>query len=267
MSSKRIATVSHAKTDSFVYVPPPQAYGATRILVKPNLGYPYPPPVTVSMTVLGAVLRGLRRASPLARIVIMEGVADAQSAERIFKQMGVLDLLDDNMRVADAESLIMTEYDNLSPKPARFKTMTAPAYIGEYDCCITVGTFKRTILKDQPLISASLKNLYGVFPREAYKGRSPNFRGQLHRPSVPEVLQDIYFSVGRYFHGAVVDLSHKLVSADESPIQGEHIPIGQVVWGDDILAVDEMACKLAGEPTPDYIQAIRALQRELDVQP
>lgn len=267
MSSKRIITVSHAKTESFVYMPPPQAYGATRILVKPNLGYPYPPPATVSMTVLGAVLRGLRRASPLARIVIIEGVADAQSAERIFKQLGVLDLLDDNMRLADAESLIMTEYANLSPKPVRFKTMTAPAYIGEYDCCISVGTFKRTILKEKPLISASLKNLYGVFPREVYRGRSPNYRGQLHRPSVPEVLQDIYFSVGRYFHGAVVDLTHKLVSPDESPIKGEHIPIGQVVWGDDLLAVDEMACQLAGEPTPDYIHTIRALQREMETQP
>lgn len=264
MSPKPLSTVSNAKTDSFVYMPPPQAFGATRILVKPNLGYPQPAPVTVSMKVLGAVLRGLRRASPMARIVIIEGVADSQSAERIFKQLGVLDLLDDNMRVADAESLTMREYENISPTPVRFKTMTAPAHIGEYDCCISVSTFKRTILKDQPLISASLKNLYGVFPREQYHGRSANLRGQLHRPSVSEVLQDVYFSVGRYFHGSVVDLTHKLVSPDERPDAGEHIPIGQVVWGDDLLAVDEMACKVAGEPVPDYINTIRDLRMQLE---
>lgn len=183
MSAKPITTVSTAKIDAFAYVPPPQAFGATRILVKPNLGYPKPAPVTVSMTVLGAVLRGLRRASPMARIVLIEGVADAQSAERIFKQLGVLDLLDDNMRIADAESLIMYEYTNLSPNPVRFKTMTAPAYIGEYDCCISVGTFKRTLLKGQPLISASLKNLYGVFPREQYHGRSLIYVGSYTAPA------------------------------------------------------------------------------------
>ncbi|MDZ4672225.1 MAG: DUF362 domain-containing protein [Phototrophicales bacterium] len=263
MSSKSLLAINNAKTESFVYMPPSSAFGATRILVKANLGYPKPAPITVSMPVLGAVLRGLRRASPMARIVIIEGVADAQSAERIFKQLGVMDLLDDNMRVADAESLIMQEYDNISPKPVRFMTMTAPAYISEYDCCISVGTFKRTTLKDHPLISASLKNLYGVFPREKYHGRSPNLRGQLHRPSVPEVLKDIYFSVGRYFHGGVVDLTHKLVSPDERPDTGEVIPIGQVVWGDDLLAVDEVACRLAGEPTPNYIHTIRALRDQL----
>ncbi|MDX2078271.1 MAG: DUF362 domain-containing protein [bacterium] len=264
MSSKSLRAINNAKIESFVYMPPAQAFGATRILVKPNLGYPNPPPVTVSMPVLGAVLRGLRRASPMARIVIIEGVADSQSAERIFKQLGVMDLLDDNMRVADAESLLMHDYDNKSPAPIRFKTMTAPTYIGEYDCCISVGTFKRTLLKDQPLISASLKNLYGVFPREKYHGRSPNLRGQLHRPSVPEVLQDIYFSIGTYFHGSVVDLTHKLVSPDEKPTEGEAIPIGQVVWGDDLLAVDEVACRLANEPVPDYIHAIRALRDQLE---
>lgn len=263
MSAKSSDIVSTAKVESFVYMPPPAAFGAQLILVKPNLGYPLPAPITVSIPVLGAVLRGLRRASPHGRIVITEGVADEQSAERIFKQLGVLDLLDDNMRIADAESLLMTEYKNIAPNPVRFPTMTAPKYIGDYDCCISVGTFKRTILKDQPLISASLKNLYGVFPREKYHGRSQNLRGQLHRPSVGEVLQDVYFTVGRYFHGAVVDLTHKLVSPNESPRDGEAVPIGQVVWGNDLLAVDEMACKIGGEPTPDYIHMIRAIRDQL----
>jgi len=265
MSVKSSTIVSTAKVESFVYMPPPAAFGAALILVKPNLGYPKPAPATVSLSVLGAVLRGLRRASPIGRIVIAEGVADEQSAERIFKQLGVMDLLDDNMRIADAESLLMAEYDNISPNPVRFQTMTAPKYIADYDCCISVGTFKQSIHKDKPHVSASLNNLVGVFPREKYHHNNMHLRGQLHRPSIPEVLQDIYFSVGRYFHGSVVDLTHKSVTTPDG--ETEATPIGQVVWGNDLLAVDEMACKIAGELVPDYIHKIRAMREQLEGQP
>lgn len=264
MPAKSSDIVSTAKVESFVYMPPPAAFGAALILVKPNLGYPQPAPATVSLPVLGAVLRGLRRASPIGRIVITEGVADEQSAERVFKQLGVMDLLDDNMRIADAESLLMAEYENISPNPVRFQTMTAPKYIGDYDCCISVGTFKQSIHKDQPHISASLNNLFGVFPREKYHHNNSNLRGQLHRPSVPEVLQDVYFSVGRYFHGSVVDLTYKSVTPQDGETQ--ITPVGQVVWGNDLLAVDEMACKVAGESVPDYIHKIRTLRQQLQEQ-
>lgn len=258
-----LASVSTASVESFVYTPPKAAYDAARTLVKPNLAYPGGPPVTVSMAVLGAVLRGLRRANPHGRIVVIEGATTKDDIEALYEKHGLPDLLDSEMRAGDAEKLIMVEYENLLEKPVRFKTMTAPGYIGAYDCCISVGTFKRTILKDQPLISASLKNLYGLFPREKYRGRSPYSRGQLHRPNVGEVLKDIYFTVGHYFDGAVVDLTHKLVSPDWHPDKGEVVPVGQVVWGDDLLAVDEVACKIAGEPVADYIQPIRDLRDEV----
>lgn len=59
-------------------------------------------------------------------------------------------------------------------------------------------------------------------------------------------------------------MTHKLVSPDERPDVGEQVPIGQVVWGDDMLMVDETACKLAGEPVPEYIHAIRDLRAQLE---
>lgn len=254
-----LTSVRTADVESFAYQPPHAAYDATRILVKPNLGYPSGPPVTVNPAVLGAVLRGLRRASPMARILVMEGACSKVSVHEIFEQHGIADLLDDNMRLADAEEIPAVSYPNTSPQPVKYQTMMAPGYLGEYDCCISVGTFKRTVLKGEPLISASLKNLYGVFPREHYRGRSPYARGQLHRPGVPEVLRDIYFTVGHLFHGAVVDLTHKLVNDDYQPDQGEAVSVGKVVWGDDLLAVDETACRVAGEPVPGYIGAIREL--------
>ncbi len=260
-----LASVKVADTNNFVYTPPPQAFGAARILVKPNLGYPVKPPATVSMNVLGGVLRGLRRANPLARIVIVEGVTSDVPAEQIFEKLGVLELLDEEMRITSAETLIMREYPNRLPEPVKYATMTAPEYIEDYDCVISVGAFKRTMLKDEPLISASLKNLYGLFPPSVYHARNPNARGQLHRPGVPEVLKDIYFSIGHFFHGAVVDLDQKYVSPDWRPdrVRGVAHPVGKVVWGEDLLAVDETACRIAEEAVPRYITEIRRLRNEL----
>jgi Domain of unknown function (DUF362) len=254
--AKRVYT---AQSELFQYEPPTAAHNAARIVVKPNLGYPVGPPVTVSMGILNAVLQSLRRVSPTAEILIVEGVCSAVSLTDIASRNGLYNLLDEGMQLLDADQLPLRDYPNLSPQPVRFQSMTAPALLSEVDCCISVGAFKRTILKDQPLISASLKNLYGLFPRAKYKARSANSRGQLHRPSVPLVLQDVYFSIGHLFHGAVVDGDLKFVSKDWKPDKGEAIPLGQVFWGDDLLAVDRKACELGNESVPNYLKVLEHL--------
>jgi Domain of unknown function (DUF362) len=253
-------TVYVALTAQFRYVPPAAAHGATRILVKPNLGYPVGPPVTVSMGVLGAVLHGLRCASPNAEILIVEGVCSATPLIEIASRNGLYGLLDEGMQLLDADALPLQEYPNRSPQPVRFASMLAPALLSEVDCCISVGALKRTILKDLPLISASLKNLYGLFPRAKYKARSVNSRGQLHRPSVPLVLQDVYFSIGHLFHGAVVDGDLKFASKDWKPDKGETISLGKVFWGDDLLSVDRKACEQSNEAIPSYLTDIEHLR-------
>ncbi len=252
-------TVYVAQTAQFLYEPPAAAHGAARILVKPNLGYPVGPPVTVSMGVLGAVLQGLRRVSPNAEILIVEGVCSAVSLIDIASKNGLYNLLDEGMQLLDADQLPLQDYPNRSLQPVRFQSMLAPALLSEVDCCISVGAFKRTILKDEPLISASLKNLYGLFPRAKYKARSANSRGQLHRPSVPLVLQDVYFSIGHLFHGAVVDGDRKFASKDWKPDKGETVAFGQIIWGDDLVSVDRKACEVGNEATPSYLSEIERL--------
>jgi Domain of unknown function (DUF362) len=253
-------SVHISKTELFRYEPPQAAHGASRILVKPNLGYPVGPPVTVSMGVLGSVLQGLRRVNSTAEILIVEGVCSPVSLTEIARRNGLYDLLDPKMQLLDADQLPLREYPNRSPQPVRFKTMMAPALLAETACCISVSAFKRTTLQNQPLISASLKNLYGLFPRSKYKARSANSRGQLHRPSVPLVLQDVFFCIGHLFQGAVVDGTHKFVSRDWKPDKGEAIPLGQVFWGDDMVNVDRKACEVGNEATPDYLKAIEHLR-------
>jgi Domain of unknown function (DUF362) len=252
--------MSTDSTAAFIYQPPPSAYNARQILVKPNLGYPVAAPVTVSMSVLGKVLRALRQASPDATISIVEGVCSPVSLHDIASKNGLYALLDEGMELLDADTLPLIEYPNLSPTPIRFKTMWAPELLQQVDCRITIGAFKRTILKDKPLISASLKNLYGLFPRSKYHARSLNSRGQLHQPSVPKVLQDVYFSIGHLFDGAVVDADLQFVSPDWKPDRGKTIEFGKIFSGIDPIAVDRSACIAAGESIPDYLDAIDKLR-------
>ena len=249
-----------APTRSFVYQPPPSAINAEHILVKPNLGYPVGAPFTVSMGVLGKVLRSLRQASPNAQISIVEGVCSPASLDTIASKNGLYALLDDRMQLLDADTLPLVEYPNLSPTPVRFQSMWAPALLQQVDCRITLGTFKRTILKDKPLISASLKNLYGLFPRSKYHARSLNARGQLHKPSVPLILQDVYFCIGHLFDGALIDADLRAISPDWKPDRGRTIEFGKIFASSDPIAVDRSACIAAGEPIPDYLDAIDDLR-------
>ncbi|MGF1458947.1 MAG: DUF362 domain-containing protein [Leptolyngbyaceae cyanobacterium] len=250
--------VNTTPTADFVYTPPQSAVNAQRILVKPNLGYPVGPPATVSRTVLQRVLAGLRSASPQAEILIVEGVCSKVAFADIMGKVGIYDLLDEGMQLLDADTLELAEYPNHSEEPVRFQSMWAPALLKTVDCRISVGTFKRTTLKGKVLISASLKNLYGLFPRAKYKARSASSRGQLHRPSVPQVLQDVYFTIGHRFDGAVVDCDQKFVSRDWRPDRGEAVAIGQVIDGDDVLAVDERACSVGQEAIAPYLASINA---------
>ncbi|WOD38107.1 DUF362 domain-containing protein [Nodosilinea sp. E11] len=251
-----LASAVTVPSDRFDYTPPPAALEARRILVKPNLGYPVGPPVTVSMAVLGAVIGGLRQHNPKAEILIVEGVCSKVAFDVIMAKLGVHQLLTDGVQLLNADDLELWEYPNRAPRAVRFKSMWAPRLLQEVDCCLSVSAFKRTQLKGAPLISASLKNLYGLFPRAKYKARSPNSRGQLHRPSVPLVLQDVYHTLGHLFVGGVVDCTEKFVSHDWQPDRGQSIPLGQVVYGSDLLSVDRTACQVGQEVVPDYITAL-----------
>jgi uncharacterized protein (DUF362 family) len=252
--------VEIASLANFLYQPPAAAISAKRILIKPNLGYPVPPPVTISVPVLSRVLQGLRRVNPTAEIILVEGVCSSVPLSEIVNRLGINSILDQGIDILDADNLPLKEYPNISPSPVRFQSMFAPKILEEVDCRITIGALKRTHLQDEPLISASLKNLYGLFPRSHYKARSPNSRGQLHRPSVPLILQDVYFCIGHLFDGAIVDGNLKYFSSDWHPDRGKSISLGKVFWGDDIISVDRTACQLGNEPMPGYLGAIDSLR-------
>ncbi len=214
------------------------------------------------MGVLAKVLAGLRAANPTAKILIVEGVCSKVSLTEIAQKNGLSPLLTDGVQLLNADELDCIEYPNQSLEPVRFKSMWAPKLLQDVDCRISLSAFKKTNLKGQDLISASLKNLYGLFPRDKYKARSPHSRGQLHRPSVPLVLQDIYFTIGHLFDGGVVDCDVKFISHDYKPDKGDSFDIGKVIWGNDLLAVDRAACHIGQEPQASYLNPITQMRTQ-----
>ena len=219
--------------------------------------------MTVSMPLLSKVLEGLRSVNATAEILIVEGVCSKVSLADIAAKNGLTPLLTEGVRLVDADELECIEYPNQLPEPVRFETMWAPKLLQEVDCRISVSAFKKTSLKGRDLISATLKNLYGLFPRDKYRARSAHSRGQLHRPSVPLVLQDVYFSIGHLFDGGVVDCDRKFISHDYRPDKGDGFDIGKVIWGEDLLEVDRVACNVGKEAEAAYLQPIKQIREQL----
>lgn len=249
-------SVTVTDTPQFRYEPPVSAHLARRVLIKPNLGYPNGPPVTVSMPVLKEVIAGVRRVNPGAEILIVEGVCHSLSAAEIARRLGIETLLGDGIQFLDADTLPCKPYPNRAMSPHRFAEMWAPVLLDEVDCRISVGALKKTVIKEAVLMSCAIKNLYGLFPRARYKARSPHSRGQLHRPDVHRIICDVYSTIGLLFDGAVVDGSEKFISKDWQPDVGRGEPLGKVIWGDNLLAVDREACHLAGEGIPAYLNLL-----------
>lgn len=239
------------------FVFPETVLRARHILIKPNAGYAAQPPVIVRMALLRTLADQLLARHRDMRISIVEGVCTGIAAERVFDAVGLTALASERVAVIDAERLPLAEFANSAPRPNRFAALAAPALLNEVDARISVAPFKRTVLNGTPLISASIKNLFGLLPRSRYHGRSPHARGQLHLPNVHAVIADVYHTLGVRFDFGVVDLHEKYVNDDWHPDRGKAVPVGRVLSGTDLRQLDAHAFRLAGE-------ALCAYQRELE---
>lgn len=234
---------------------PAQIKAAKHILIKPNVGYIAKPPAIVRIDLLRMLVEQLLALRPDSRISIVEGVCTKTPAEAVFQRAGLTVLRGERIDVLDAEQLPMREYANMQPAN-RFRSFVAPALVGEVDTRISISPFKRTVLNSKPLISATIKNLYGLLPRERYHARSKYARGQLHLPNVHAVICDMHGALGRRFDYGIVDLHEAYINDDWQPDRGRAVPVGRVICGEDLIDVDFAACEAAGEPACDYLQRL-----------
>jgi len=225
-----LASVSSALLDHFVYVPPTAAMKAARILVVANLGYAVGAAPALNWGTLAAVLRGLRRASPLGRILIVDRICPPSAAEAIFQRIGLTDALDPETRAAAVDALLKRAYPNPLPQPVRSASFLLPQYVSEFDCMILVGTaeavngrFKGSVALLEHLLSCDTP------PTD---------------PADPLALYDLYHTLAPHVDAAVLEVR---VSRDEI----------RVLSGENLLTLDEAACRLLQQSPAAYIAALR----------
>ncbi len=226
----QLAAVKSAKTDNFVYIPPDSAFNAARILLKVNLGFGLGTPPAVNMGVLAAVLRGLRRVSPLGRILMIDRICPASSAERIFAQTNLPDYLDAEMRFAPVDDLPPKPYATasaLSNLSSSVSEINAPAYLEDFDCVLNLTSFE--VAKAQ--VRASLEGLQGLLACADALELSKDERR----------YDALYSALAPHIDAWIVDIPF-------APKQE-----AQVVWGESALAVDEVVCRLTNTTPAPYI--------------
>lgn len=216
MSKKHLLSIKSMPLASFAYTPPNAAYDAVRILVKVDLQ-------RVSRTLMLKVLRGLRRADPGGKILVIVSAEGEQSAKDVFDASDLESLLDGNSQGINAESLDPQFYPNRLAQPDLYRTIIAPALLAEAECRITVSALS-------PGDLPALRTIRGLIP------------------SVPHHetgLKDLYFTLGWRFDGAVIEAGDT------------------VVWGDDLLAVEEAALRQSGAEVPALLGEMLALRKSL----
>jgi len=221
----QLAAVKSSQMETFAYIPPDAAFKAGRILLRVNLGLAVGAPPAASLGALAAVLRGLRRASPLGRILIIDRICPSSAAERVFEQLGLAERLDDEMRFAPSDGLITKDYGPLQ----------APAYLDEFDCVVSLTGWGL----EAGQARGALDSLYGL--ARCADSYPPGEGLALH--------QAVYQHLAPHVDGWIVELPR-------APKRE-----GLVVWGTDALAVDEAACRLASAPVAPYVTALRDLSQ------
>ncbi len=219
---KNLAVIKQALLETFVYTPPLSAYKAARVLLFANLGYALGASPAINWGTLSAVLRGIRRVTPLGRILIVDKICPPSAAASIFARSGIQAALDAEMRIAPLDDLVMTAYPNPAPTQPDRITLRAPAYLSEFDSVIVVTT------------DSAIGYLRHLIPCQ----------DTLSQETEATQHHDAFFTFGKFIHSAVVE-------------HASHPQQIKVTWGEDLLALEQM---LFSTNMPLYLQKLSKTQ-------
>ncbi len=225
----QLASVTSAPLEHFVFMPPTAAMKAARTLVLANLGYAPNAAPALNWGTLAAVLRGLRRASPLGRTLIVDRICPASSAEAIFQRIGLTDALDAEMRAAPVDALTRREYPVPLKSPVSASSLSLPEYLSEFDCVVVVATAEAAAAAFKGCVSL----LEHLLPCDA----------ALPPPDDRQRYQDLYHTVAPHVDAAVLEVR---LSRDET----------RILSSTNLPALDETACRLLGQPVAEYLQTL-----------
>lgn len=207
-----------------------------KILLKPNLvetreGAQH-------ITTHPAVVRGAAEAFRhlgASQVVVGEGVGHLRDSLLVLEESGLAEVL-----WQERIPFIDLNFDEVFRLPnaggfSRLSALTLPATLKRVDWVVSLAKMKTHHWAG---VTLSMKNLFGLMPG-SYYGWPKNV---LHHAGIPEAILDINLSVRPHF--AIVD---GIVGMEgDGPIMGTPKPLGVLVMGRNLPAVDATGARLMG---------------------
>jgi uncharacterized protein (DUF362 family) len=214
----------------------PAAIRGKRVLLKPNLVETIPGAVHINthpLVIRGAVEAFLSLGA--ARVVVAEGPGHVTDTLRVLDESGLEEVLwEDRIPFLDLNRQNGYTVANAGGC-SRLKSLTLPVCLQDCDLIVSMPKLKTHHWAG---VTLSMKNLFGLMPGSFY-GWPKNY---LHWAGIDECIVDITATVRPHF--AIAD---GIVGMEgDGPIMGDPKPLGVLVLGRNLTAVDATCSRLMG---------------------
>lgn len=210
--------------------------GFDRIIVKPNVVNSSPPPVTTDVRCVLALVGYLKDRLD-TEIIVAEGSGEGSTADN-FRTNGYQQVTEQNgVELVDLDSLPAKRYEN--PSAGEFREIYLPEILEG------AGLISVPPAKDHTItgVTLGLKNMVGCLPARHYSGYWSYKKSKIHAVSEHQVVADLMLYVKP--HLTVIDALLGLAGGHLSGRVPDP-PLGKIIAGTDVLAVDRKAARLLG---------------------
>ncbi len=216
-----------------------------RVLLKPNMVEPRKdrPQMTTHPAVLHAAIEVFLKLG--AEVVVGEAPGHVRDTEMALVESGLIDVIDEH-RVEFAD--LNYEESKFMPNVGMHSKLPGIWFSGSVVSADLVVSLPKMKTHHWVGVTCSMKNLYGILPGCRY-GWPKNV---LHHAGIPETVADIHATLTRKL--AIVD--GIVCMEGDGPILGTAKPMGLIVVGQDLTAVDATCARIMGiDPTRiDYLR-------------
>ena len=206
-----------------------------RVVLKPNFVEYHPGrPINTDVRLVGSLAEAFQRLGA-AEVVVAEGPGHLRDTELITRGSGLADVLRD-LRVPFVDLNVDPGVPTALPHDKTgFGRLSLAATALSADVLVSVAKLKTHHWAG---VTLTMKNLFGVVPSAIY-GWPKN---PLHHAGIPESILDIWDAV-RLDLGVIDGI---VGMEGDGPIMGTARPVGVVVMGDNLPAVDATGARLMG---------------------
>ena len=209
---------------------------AQKVIIKPNLVEPQPPPVTTPVELVAALAGYIQTSCPHLDIIIAEGCgSSSNNTWQVFKALGYSGLADlDRVTLMDlneAPSVLMQ-----NSKCRRWPEMHLPKIVFE-SFLISVPVLKAHSLAG---ITLTMKNMIGLAPPAHYRQGGPWKKASFHQG-----IQEAVFDLNRY-RTPDFTLLDATIGMQKAHLWGPtcNPPPNRLAASYDPVAIDSYGCRL-----------------------